>query len=447
MKENKDKKENKKDKEDKVFYKPELDKSAERVLWDEGLFVWDTSAIGSMYSLSPDSREQFLDVLEVLEDRIWIPARVMKEYDRHQEELIYQPVTEHYKNPEFLSTHYLKKLEDFISKAKDNEFYHPCFEKDYLDEMDSLYEKAIKILDKIRVKTEKALKAGRDKIIDKAKTDSIHDLFEGLPSGVPFTATEIMDIVLEGDIRYEHQIPPGYMDKDEKISIDRFGDLIIWKEILNHSKECQKPIIFICNDVKEDWNAGNARKGEMIPREELVEEFKSYTGQEVWFYTLNDFISKLMTHYSSHKVLKEKFKNFSLILKELELADLPDDEIKVMCENCGEITSYDSDEFWWDWEPVSSEERGMGSEQCFECHEENSVNCNQCDVCLKDFKDEAAIKNTLQIIKNLLEDGKQHPLAELNRLPVSRKSLGEALEELLRKEQIVSDGPFIAIDK
>lgn len=79
--------------------------------------------------------------------------------------------------------------------------------------------------------------------------------------------------------------------------------------------------------------------------------------------------------------------------------------------------------------------------------EENSVNCNHCDVCLKDIKDEAAIKNTLQIIKNLLGDGNQHPLAELNRLPVSRKSLGEALEELLRKEQIVIDGPFITIVK
>ena len=362
---NNEKKENK----EKEFVRVELKKDVEKNIWAKGVFVFDTSAIGAMYSLSPEPRDKFLEVLEGLEDRIWIPARVMKEYERHRMAFLHQPISEHYSAPEFLSTHYLSKLENFLQKLQDNTFYHPCFEDSYVEKLAKLKEEVKKVMDAIRISTEDALKKGQEMVKKNAKVDGLYNLISDFKSGNPLSAREIMDIVQEGAIRYKHSIPPGYRDAEDKNSIDKFGDLIVWKEILKYAASEKKPVIFICNDVKEDWNAGDKKKDEMIPREELLDEFRLTTGQEVWFYTLNGFISNLQDYFSTHKDLKDKFDNFELILKELEVASLPDEDIKVVCDECGEITSYASDEFWWQWESVGAEERGMGSELRFEAIE------------------------------------------------------------------------------
>ncbi|WP_161972878.1 PIN-like domain-containing protein [Enterovibrio baiacu] len=58
----------------------------------------------------------------------------------------------------------------------------------------------------------------------------------------------------EGDTRFEHRLPPGF--KDGGKGENRFGDLIIWYEILNKSKELKASfdhVLFLSNDEKSDW--------------------------------------------------------------------------------------------------------------------------------------------------------------------------------------------------
>ncbi|MET3139908.1 hypothetical protein AAKU61_004291 [Undibacterium sp. GrIS 1.2] len=58
----------------------------------------------------------------------------------------------------------------------------------------------------------------------------------------------------EGDTRIEHRLPPGF--KDGKKDENRFGDLIIWFEILEYAKlnAIDFPsVVFISNDEKSDW--------------------------------------------------------------------------------------------------------------------------------------------------------------------------------------------------
>tara|TARA_R110001583_G_scaffold139654_6_gene291862 strand:+ start:1617 stop:3557 length:1941 start_codon:yes stop_codon:yes gene_type:complete len=58
----------------------------------------------------------------------------------------------------------------------------------------------------------------------------------------------------EGDTRFEHRLPPGF--KDEGKGENRFGDLIIWYEVLGKSKELKANfdhVLFLSNDEKSDW--------------------------------------------------------------------------------------------------------------------------------------------------------------------------------------------------
>lgn len=43
------------------------------------------------------------------------------------------------------------------------------------------------------------------------------------------------------------------MDQEDKTGLQKYGDLFVWMEILNHASECGKDVILITNDVKEDW--------------------------------------------------------------------------------------------------------------------------------------------------------------------------------------------------
>ena len=64
--------------------------------------------------------------------------------------------------------------------------------------------------------------------------------------------------------RYKNKIPPGFKDSTKNPSTDyfykgveykrKFGDLILWKQIIEKAKdENIKNVIFITDDEKEDW--------------------------------------------------------------------------------------------------------------------------------------------------------------------------------------------------
>ncbi len=121
----------------------------------------------------------------------------------------------------------------------------------------------------------------------------------------------------EGDKRYLMEIPPGYKFDNNK---NKFGDLILWFQIIDHARNKSKPIIFIMNERKEDWwHKGNT--GKIIgPRPELVQEFINETGQDFVMYRMPQFSKYLDKYYKKLKkeTIEEidKFKSDSDINKE-----------------------------------------------------------------------------------------------------------------------------------
>lgn len=113
------------------------------------------------------------------------------------------------------------------------------------------------------------------------------DLFDG-KVGKPFSGEEKLKIEQEGEKRYAGKIPPGY--KDSKKVENRFGDLLVWKEIIGYAKSKKVDIIFVTHDQKEDW--WNIINGKTIgPRIELRKEFYEETGRIFHMYTMSTFLS------------------------------------------------------------------------------------------------------------------------------------------------------------
>lgn len=77
------------------------------------------------------------------------------------------------------------------------------------------------------------------------------------------------DISSVGSGRFVGRVPPGFQDRNKKGSgesgdadkapdgSNRFGDLLFWKEVLDHAKSSQiKCIVILTNDRKNDWHLG-----------------------------------------------------------------------------------------------------------------------------------------------------------------------------------------------
>ena len=88
-----------------------------------------------------------------------------------------------------------------------------------------------------------------------------------LPVGTLFY--DLPDIAHEGAARYEGRIPPGDQDRNKKGQADddpdevsvaganRYGDLIFWKEAMEHAEGAgASAAIILTNDRKNDWRMG-----------------------------------------------------------------------------------------------------------------------------------------------------------------------------------------------
>lgn len=117
----------------------------------------------------------------------------------------------------------------------------------------------------------------------KKEAELLVDSIMSNQSGQGFNILQLLDIFKEGELRYRYKIPPGYSDvenkqgKTENKHVDRkiFGDLIIWKEIIEKAKTLPKgsTVYFYTNDVKEDMFINKE------PRPEMLEEFSLLTDE------------------------------------------------------------------------------------------------------------------------------------------------------------------------
>jgi hypothetical protein len=106
--------------------------------------------------------------------------------------------------------------------------------------------------------------------------------------GLHYSHEKLNEVYKLGKERYQQEIPPGYGDKDKE-GIKKYGDLVLWFQIIDKAKEANKPIILITDDRKEDW--WTKIRGKIIgPRPELTSEMLSEAGISFYLYQTQPFM-------------------------------------------------------------------------------------------------------------------------------------------------------------
>lgn len=251
-------------------------------LWDEGIFVFDANILLGLYRYSDATRKEFLSTLEPIKERCWLPHQAVKEFFNNRLTVIGKQ--------EDAYSEIVKSMDEMEGKFR-NSHQHPFLSEKVLERLCNDFDMAKRELQKSRDFHTK-------RIHDDEVLGSLERVFRDR-IGEAYQGEELKELIAEGEDRYAKNIPPGFRDgkkEDPSDETRKYGDLILWKQILDRAKTTNQGIIFVCDDRKDDWWL-QFRGKTLGARPELVKEFKQATESDFHMYSSDRFLEFAGEHF------------------------------------------------------------------------------------------------------------------------------------------------------
>lgn len=279
----------------KEYYSPDYEE-----LWDNCTFIFDTSVLLNLYRFNDETKEIFLDVIEKIGERKWIPYQVGYEYHNNRINVI----KEINDKAEELKAGVEKDIANIENKLK------TLFErtKDVKRDRNNTLEKLEDAKKVINRSISNSCKKAKEKFDKLNSNDDIKDKITELfykKIGKQYSEEDLKKLYETAAERFEKKVPPGYKDigKDGNA---KYSDYIIWKEILDYAKEHDKCVVFVTADEKEDWWLINNGKKCCSPQ--LKKEFYDNVNKEFHMYTPERFLEEAKKYFKlrySEDVIEE----------------------------------------------------------------------------------------------------------------------------------------------
>ena len=308
------------------FYKP--NKMNIEVMWKSGIFILDANILLNMYRYPEQARSELVEIFEALGDRLWIPFQAAMEYQRNRVAVISEQKRRFYEVKQ-ASLNVVKSLEVEFSKLQ-------LKEKRSIINPDPLIAEITPPLQKFISNLEVLEGEQIDVHDDDHIRESIDSIFNG-KVGPPPSEEWLKEIYRTGETRFSAKMPPGFMDDKKSESINaiysygglsyqsKFGDLVIWKQIIEFSKT--KPgcsIIFITDDRKDDWwwIIESQGKKQLGPRPELTDEIMREGGVDAFHMYNSESLLRSAKEYLNVEVSQssiDQVKSISTISSEIKV--------------------------------------------------------------------------------------------------------------------------------
>jgi hypothetical protein len=242
-------------------------------IWAEGFVVCDANVLLNLYRYSKSTRADLLGVFEAIQDRLWLPHQAALEFLEGrlgvlaaQRQRCGEPVSsfkkvlaelDNKRGFPFVSAELRKDL-DGLLKRLETEVDGNIAELDSFEATDTLMEDVLGLFDE-RV-------------------------------GAPFNEKELKDISAEGERRYREQVPPGFEDRKKPTEQRRYGDLILWKQMLAQATKSKRPLLFVTDDAKDDW--WQRHRGKTLGPHPVLRQEAAATGQLFYIYSSDGFLER-----------------------------------------------------------------------------------------------------------------------------------------------------------
>ncbi|MFI9403661.1 PIN domain-containing protein [Nocardia sp. NPDC052316] len=295
------------------WYSPTHDELGE--FYKQGTIALDANVLLSLYRVNGSQRAQILSVLGKIGDRLWIPFQVAYEYQKNRlktawdvnadlDEVERMPETAMRSIAEFVQQTLEERSLVAKRKVRDREM-REAIQRHFREAQEELIALSEKYREKLEsefgsLRSTHALEFSEVQVDDPVRA-ALDALVSESNTGAPLSVEESEKKRAIAQRRMEEGIPPGY--KDYKKKPDPLGDCLIWFELLEHAKCTQKKMLFVTDDVKEDFYV--QLHGRTIgPRIEMVMEMATECGQSYHQTTLEGFLRSANT-YLDAKVEEE----------------------------------------------------------------------------------------------------------------------------------------------
>lgn len=262
----------------------------------DAIIVFDVNALHDLFRIEENQAKTVLKVLkdDKISKRLWIPYDVAWLYHKQMNTEIMNQI-----NNVNSALSYLKSCKDIISNSKS----YPFLPTDKKTRLESLV-----------LELNEFCSSQKEVLINQLKTSTVkadlgilfHDKI-----GISYTEAELENIYKEGDQRFSKLVPPGYMPCEISDSRIKYHDLIIWKQILAYAGTKHKDIILVSGKIKIDWYYV-VKDEEVVPRQEMINEFMSKTGKRYYSFSLSKFMKKC------HEDLDIPIQNYELLINDLK---------------------------------------------------------------------------------------------------------------------------------
>lgn len=248
-------------------------------MWDDGVILFDTNVLLNLYRYSDTTRDTIIDLIKKFSNKIILPHQSALEYNRNRYEVIAEQ--------EKAYKEFLDKI-DQIQKDLQSTNKPPFLSENIDKELNSTFKD-------VRREVEESIKKYCDFLKEDPIFNILSEIFEGKISD-SFSKDELDEIYKEGELRYKNKIPPGFEDEKNKEGIRKFGDLVLWKQVIAIASKLNKDIILITDERKIDWWWKIKDGRNMGPRQELVEEIKTLANVSFHMYSSERFLSYGQTY-------------------------------------------------------------------------------------------------------------------------------------------------------
>jgi predicted nucleic acid-binding protein len=248
-------------------------------VWDSCIFVFDANILLNFYRYSDSTRREFLQLLQKIQERVWLPHRAAEEYLNNRLSVIDQQERSYDETAKSINS---------LRSDLDNARQHPFVSQQTMNQVNKIFDLLCNELSENKGIHTKRI--SNDEI-----KESISSIFEN-NVGQPYSREDLEKMIIDGEERYKQKIPPGFKDGtksgDSDVFIEKcrkYGDLIVWNQVIDKSIEAKKGIVLVTDDKKEDW--WEKFKGKTVgPRPELVKEFKDRAENTFHMYQADRFL-------------------------------------------------------------------------------------------------------------------------------------------------------------
>ncbi len=347
---------------------------AEKKLWNNCIFVFDTSALLDFYLLTNDGLTSLGEAFNHMGERLWLPEHVQYEFLKNRSSAIegvlnlYEPLVKDYS----VIINKIVSLKHKVNKI----LMHPFISKDSLNDINSTIDTINKNTTSL-TKIFKEQKREKIKLIKGYQTnDPIMNLIKTyFQVGEYYNFEKILSIAAEGKLRYELRIPPGFEDynNDKKEGTQKLGDLIIWKQILGVAKLQDSNVVLITNDIKKgDWCVLDKNKSINNPLHDLIREMYDNNGKRIWMYNLKQFINGIDDLLGIKVPSDLKFQVNQIISNKTKSI-----KVEFECECCDTVNEQSILEDELEYELVERHPRKLGDDCRYES--EAYFYCSKCN--------------------------------------------------------------------